>query len=93
MKSRVVDEEVISNFVAAGYPEPNYVLHFYKIRRGKYAGTKLWCHADLSTSRITGLFLTGQDNQPIPLKGVDVKVIKPKIKNKEKSLFDEESAF
>lgn len=103
MKTRAVDEEIIANFVAAGYPEPNYVLHFYKIRRGKYAGTKLWCRADLSTSRITGLFVTGHDNQPIPVKGMDVKVVKS-VQKKEKQLkreaspgtkdlFGKESAF
>jgi hypothetical protein len=76
MKTRAIDEDVVDTFVAAGYPRPNYVLHFYKIRRGKYAGTKLWCHADLGTCRIEGLFVTGYDNQPIPVQGMDVKVVK-----------------
>lgn len=76
MKSRAIDEDVVETFVAAGYPRPNYVLHFYKIRRGKYAGSKLWCHADLGTCRIDGLFVTGYDNQPIPVQGMDVKVVK-----------------
>lgn len=76
MKTRAIDEAIVDTFVQAGYPKPNYVLHFYKIRRGRYAGTKLWCHADLGTCRIEGLFVTGYDNQPIPVPGIDVKVVK-----------------
>lgn len=85
MKTRQVDDEIIQGFIHGGYGEPNYVLHFYKVRRGKFAGTKLWCHADLSTSRITGLFLTTQDNQPIHVKGMDVKVVEG-VKKKQKQI-------
>lgn len=90
LKVRAIDEDTVETFVAAGYPRPNYVIHFYKIRRGKYAGSKLWCHADLGTCRVNGLFVTGYDNQPIPIKGMDIKVVKAVEKGAKK---EQKSAF
>jgi len=74
---RPIDEPFVDQFVSAGYMKPNYIMSFYKVRRGKYAGTKLWCHVDLGTCTCQGLFLTDSNNIPI---GVDAKTIKVKKK-------------
>lgn len=75
LKTRLIDDSTVDAFVQAGLPRPNYVIHFYKIRRGKLAGTKMWCDADLSTCRIKGLFMTDYNDQPIPVAGTDIKVV------------------
>lgn len=91
LRTRAIDEDTIDAFVQAGYPEPNYVIHFYKIRRGRLAGTKMWCNADLGTCRIKGLFMTDQLDNPIPVKGTDVRVVK--VAHREKKEPTPKSAF
>lgn len=75
-KIRPIDEEAVNRFVAAGLPRPNYIMSFYKVRRGKYAGTKLWCHVDLGTCRGEGLFLTDSNDQVLPIDKTTIKVVK-----------------
>lgn len=82
MRLRPIDEPIVDEFVASGLPRPNYIISFYKVRRGKYAGTKLWCHADLGTCRVKGLFLTTSSNEPIPIDKTTIHV----VKNKEREL-------
>lgn len=65
LRTRPVDEAAIEGFVQAGYPRPNYVVHIYKLRRGSLSNTKIWCHADLGTSKIRGLFVTNDMDEPI----------------------------
>lgn len=81
LKPRPIDEPIIDEFVATGLPKPNYIISFYKIRRGKYAGTKLWCRADLGTCRVEGLFLTDSFNEPIPIDKTTINVVNRKDKN------------
>lgn len=85
---RPIDEPSVEQFVAAGYPKPNYIISFYKVRRGKYAGTKLWCHVDLGTCSCKGLFLTDSNNVPI---GIDAKTIK--VKKRAENVVDKRNNF
>jgi len=82
LKTRAIDEPLVEAFEIAGYPRPNYVIYFYKMRRGKYAGTKLWCDADLGTTRIKGLFVTDSANNLIPMEGTDIRVVQNQEKLK-----------
>lgn len=75
-KIRPIDEEIVNGFVEAGYIKPNYILSFYKVRRGKYAGTKLWCDVDLGTCRCRGLFITDSNNVPLPIDKTTIRTIK-----------------
>lgn len=102
MKTRLIDDPILDAFEQSGYPRPNYVMFFYKMRRGKYAGTKLWCNADLGTCRVKGLFLTDASNNLIPMEGTDIRVVSsskksaaPKIvgNRKQRQEKKEESAF
>lgn len=51
---------------------PNYIFHMVKMRFSKYPmSTKVWCHIDLGTGKITDCFCTDCMNKPInvePLK-------------------------
>jgi replicative DNA helicase len=70
MGIRTVDKPSIDQWYAQ-HPEykgredlaPNAVLHFYKMRLGKYAGTKLFVHFDRGTCRMTDCFATDKDGQ------------------------------
>lgn len=84
-KIRPIDEEVVESFVNAGLERPNYIISFYKIRRGKLAGHKLWCKADLGTCRVRGLFVTTSNDEPIDVKNVVIKVKEDKNDNKSKN--------
>lgn len=75
-KVRPIDEAAVEEFVLKGYEKPNYIISFYKVRRGKYAGTKLWCNADLGTCRVKGLFLTDSNNILIPIDETTINVKK-----------------
>lgn len=94
-KIRPIDEELVDRFVSSGFQRPNYVLSFYKIRRGKYAGTKLWCDVDLGTCRGRGLFLTDSLNNPIAIDKKTIKVVKSAEKNLDKRdlNYGKQSAF
>lgn len=74
-KIRPIDEASVQQFADQGLLRPNYVMSFYKVRRGKYAGTKLWCNIDLGTCSCKGLFLTDSNDVPI---GIDRNTIKVK---------------
>lgn len=93
MKVRLIDIPIVDTFEAEGYPRPNYVINMYKIRRGKFAGTKLWCHADLGTCRVEGLFVTDTANNVIPMEGTNIKVVKAKQRARKNILKQEPSAF
>lgn len=75
-KVRPIDEAIVEEFVANGYKKPNYIMSFYKIRRGKYAGTKLWCNANLGTCRVEPLYLTDSMNEIIPIDKTTINVKK-----------------
>lgn len=93
-KIRPIDEEAVETFVANGYIRPNYIISFYKVRRGKYAGCKLWCNVDLGTCRCRGLFLTDSQNVPIGIDAKTIKVQKSAEKNRNRGTNkDLKSAF
>lgn len=75
-KVRPIDEAIVEELVANGYKRPNYIMSFYKIRRGKYAGTKLWCNANLGTCRVEPLYLTDSMNEVIPIDKTTINVKK-----------------
>lgn len=94
MRIRPRDEEIVEEFVNLGLEKPNYYLTFYKVRRGKYAGVKLWCDVDGGTCRMRGLFVTDSNNEPIPFKGTNISVIKRRENiDKQTSVHHKESAF
>ncbi len=95
-KIRPIDEELVEKFVESGYFKPNYVMSFYKVRRGKYAGTKLWCDIDLGTCRCRGLFLTDSTNQPIGIDATSIRIKKSaekRFQNTNTLIGNRESAF
>lgn len=95
-KIRPLDEGIVQALVSAGYPEPNYFVNFYKIRRGKYAGCRLWCNADLSTCRVEGIVVTTASGDPIAFDSTTIRVIKKAEKVVErdtKSIKGGKSAF
>lgn len=73
---RPIDELAVQTFINEGNPKPNYVISFYKVRRGKFAGTKLWCDVDLGTCRIKGLFLTDSTDKIIQIDRTTINVKK-----------------
>lgn len=81
VKIRPIDEQAVETFVSQGYFRPNYIISFYKVRRGKYAGVKLWCDVDLGTCRCKGLFITDSNNIPIGIDATSIKVQKAAEKN------------
>ena len=52
--------------------QPTLVYHIYKNRRSRYAEVKLWCTADLSTCRVTPLFLTDNMYKVIPIEDYNI---------------------
>lgn len=56
--------------------EPNAVLHFYKMRLGKYAGTKLYVHFDRGTCRMTDCFATDKNGNLIQIEDTIVNIRK-----------------
>ena len=56
--------------------KPNAILHFYKMRLGKYAGTKLYVHFDRGTCRMTDCFATDKDGNIIQIEDTIVNIKK-----------------
>jgi hypothetical protein len=72
-----LDKESLAGYVqSACLPMPNIVHHVYKNRRGKFKSVKLWCHSDLSTCRVTPLFLTDDEYKPITIEDLEIVVDK-----------------
>lgn len=96
VKIRPIDEQAVETFVSQGYFRPNYIISFYKVRRGKYAGVKLWCDVDLGTCRCKGLFITDSNNIPIGIDATSIKVQKAaekNVKRRNQTVDDRKSAF
>ena len=82
MKVRDVDKQAINqweasskrSFVRDSSYEPNVVLHFYKMRNGKYAGTKLYLYFDRGTCRVYDCFATDSDGKIIQIEDTLVKI-------------------
>ena len=51
---------------------PNLVYHIYKNRRSQHASVKLWCSADMSTCRVTPIFLTNNNFKVIQLENYKI---------------------
>jgi hypothetical protein len=46
---------------------PTIVTDIYKLRRGRYKGVRIWSAMDLGTARMTDLFVTNHNYEPIPV--------------------------
>lgn len=46
---------------------PTIVTDVYKLRRGRYKGVRIWSAMDLGTARMTDLFVTNHNYEPIPV--------------------------
>jgi len=46
---------------------PTIVTDIYKLRRGRYKGVRVWSAMDLGTARMTDLFVTNHNYEPIPV--------------------------
>lgn len=60
--------------------EPNYVTHIFKNRGNRIDKAKVFSHIDMGNMRVTDLFITNTDNEPITIKKL---IVKPKQVNEE----------
>ncbi|MGD7046968.1 hypothetical protein FZC83_01905 [Rossellomorea marisflavi] len=65
-------EEVLRN---GFHKEPNYVTHIFKNRGNRVDKAKVFSHINMGNMRVTDLFVTNIDNEPINIKKL---IIKPK---------------
>lgn len=91
MKVRDIDIPIVDKIEQETGQRPNYFISYYKIRRGKYAGSRLWCNADLGTCRARGIMVTNQYGQPTEFDSYLIHV--KKQEQKDNALFGRRSAF
>lgn len=65
--------ELVSSIATDSFLVPNHVMHFFKVRRSKYAHLKLWSHIDLGTCQIKNLFVTDYDYQLIDIEQTEIR--------------------
>jgi replicative DNA helicase len=71
MEKKDIEEIMKKGF----YKEPNFVTHVFKNRGNRVDKAKIFSHIDMGNMRVTDLFATNTDNEPITIKKL---IIKPK---------------
>lgn len=65
--------DLVSSIATDSFLVPNHVMHFFKVRRSKYAQLKLWSHIDLGTCQIKNLFVTNYNYELIDIEQTEIR--------------------